>query len=298
MKTTKINGLIAAPFTPFTAKGEVNFEAIDRQAADLIRSGVVGAYVCGTTGEGILCTMDEREKILERWLQAAQGKLRIIVHTGAYAFKDMERLSRHAVDCKVDGFSVIPHGFFKPGKVEQLVDYCAKAAAMAPELPFYYYNTMSAGLNFPMSRFLELASVAIPNLGGIKYYSYDLFEYQKCLNFEEGKYDIVYGADELFPAALACGAKGFIGSTYNYMPELYQDIRKAFEANEMEKVRQEMRKVLAIVDLLIQYGGIGVGKTLMQLRGIDCGDTRAPLGVISKELQHKIVDKAKKILGC
>ena len=59
---TKLTGLIAAPHTPFDANGEVNYPVIDRIAEHLIRQGVKGAYVCGTTGEGIHCSVDERKK--------------------------------------------------------------------------------------------------------------------------------------------------------------------------------------------------------------------------------------------
>lgn len=297
MSFPKLCGLIAAPFTPFLSNGEVNYEMISHQAEQLISDGVIGAYVCGTTGEGILCTLEERMKIVEHWKAASCGKLKIIVHTGAYALKDIQTLSRHAVSVGADGFSVIPHGFFKPGSVKELVDYCAAAAVCAPELPFYYYNTMSAGVNFPMSAFLKEAAERIPNLGGIKYYSYDLFEFQKCREYAQGKYDVVYGADELFNAALACGAQGFIGSTYNYMPEIYKKAEKAFFAGDHAEVQNQMRKVRAIVDLLIQYGGIATGKLLMQLKGMDCGDVRLPLNSLDAELKKNILQKTKAILG-
>ena len=67
MKKLKLSGLIAAPFTPFDADGEVNYAMIERQAAALIADGVNGAYVCGTTGEGISCSIDERVRIMETW---------------------------------------------------------------------------------------------------------------------------------------------------------------------------------------------------------------------------------------
>lgn len=58
---TKLTGLIAAPHTPFDANGEVNYPVIDRIAEHLIAQGVKGAYVCGTTGEGIHCSVEERK---------------------------------------------------------------------------------------------------------------------------------------------------------------------------------------------------------------------------------------------
>ena len=83
LKGRKLAGLIAAPFTPFDENGEVNYPVIAKQAECLICDGVRGVYVCGTTGEGISCSVDERIRIMEEWRKAAAGKLILIAHTGA-----------------------------------------------------------------------------------------------------------------------------------------------------------------------------------------------------------------------
>lgn len=71
----KLTGLIAAPHTPFDENNQVNFQEIDKIAAHLIKDGVTGAYICGTTGEGIHCSVAERKAIAERWVQAADKQL-------------------------------------------------------------------------------------------------------------------------------------------------------------------------------------------------------------------------------
>ena len=91
---TKLTGLIAAPHTPFDANGEVNYPVIDRIAEHLIVQGVKGAYVCGTTGEGIHCSVEERKKIAERWVAASQGQLSITLHTGALSIADRASSNR------------------------------------------------------------------------------------------------------------------------------------------------------------------------------------------------------------
>ncbi len=66
MNIRKTNGLIAAPFTPMRGDGAINFDAIGAYAAWLHRSGVVGAFICGTTGEGASLTFEERQQVAER----------------------------------------------------------------------------------------------------------------------------------------------------------------------------------------------------------------------------------------
>ena len=296
MKQLKLAGLIAAPFTPFDENGEVNYPAIEKQAAALIADGVRGAYVCGSTGEGISCSVAERIRIMEAWKAAAQGKLILIAHTGALALKDIETLSRKAVELGYDAFSVIPTTFFKPGTPEELVEYCACVAAFAPELPFYYYHTMKSGVDPSMRRFLELADGRIPNLGGIKFNSHNLYEYQNCLYACGGKYDIVFGVDEFFAGALALGAKAFIGSTYNYSACLYQKVWKAFDAGDWDTVAVNMRKVCRGVDLLCANGGIPAGKAMMLVKGIECGKSRLPLKQLSSAERRAIADAMRRII--
>ena len=103
----KLSGLIAAPHTPFAADGSVNYPVIDQIAKHLIISGVKGAYVLGTTGEGIHCSVEERKKVAERWVTASQGKLDLIIHTGALSIADTLELARHAETLDIKATSVI-----------------------------------------------------------------------------------------------------------------------------------------------------------------------------------------------
>ena len=163
MKIEHLSGLIAAPFTAFHANGELNCEMIARQADSLVADGVKGAYICGTTGEGISCSVAERIAIMEAWTAASRGRLKLIAHTGALALGDVEVLGREAQRLGFYATSVVPPCYFKPGSVEALVEFCAAAAAAAPELPFYYYHTMNSGVNLSMVEFLEKADGRIPN---------------------------------------------------------------------------------------------------------------------------------------
>ncbi|MGO2477718.1 MAG: dihydrodipicolinate synthase family protein, partial [Pseudoalteromonas sp.] len=117
----KLTGLIAAPHTPFDKNGDVNLPVIDQLAELLIKQGVKGVYICGTTGEGLNCSVAERKAIAERWVTAAQGKLSITVHTGALSIADSLELTKHAETLDIFATSIIAPCFFKPGSVDDLV---------------------------------------------------------------------------------------------------------------------------------------------------------------------------------
>ena len=72
-KVKKLEGLIAAPHTPFNSDGSVNLDMIPKQIDVLVKQGVVGAYICGTTGEGICCSVEERKAVMKKWAEYGKG---------------------------------------------------------------------------------------------------------------------------------------------------------------------------------------------------------------------------------
>lgn len=290
----KLTGLIAAPHTPFTADGSVNYPVIDQIAEHLIKQGVRGAYVCGTTGEGIHCSVDERKKIAERWVSASAGKLSITLHTGALSIADSLELSRHAENLDIFATSVIGPCFFKPGNIEDLVEYCRINAAAAPSKGFYYYHSGMSGVNLDMEQFLQVAADRIPNLTGMKFNSSDMYEYQRCVRVNNGQFDIPFGVDEFLPAGLACGAVGAVGSTYNYAAPLYYRLINSFNRGDQVDVAACMDKVIAIIRVLVQHGGVAAGKVAMKLHGIDVGDPRRPLRPMTEQQKQDALQAFRK----
>lgn len=289
----KLTGLIAAPHTPFDKSGEVNLPVIDQVATLLIKQGVKGVYICGTTGEGLNCSVAERKSVAERWVIAAQGKLSITVHTGALSIADTLELTKHAETLDIFATSIIAPCFFKPGSVDELVDYCSAVAAAAPTKAFYYYHSGMSGVMFDMEQFLIKADKVIPNLAGIKFNHGDLYEFQRCTRVCGGKFDIPFGVDEFLPGGLAVGAIGAVGSTYNYAGPLYLDIIDAFNKGEQETVTALMDKVIGLIRPLVQYGGVAAGKAAMLLHGIDVGDPRIPIRALSEKEKEDVVAQMK-----
>src|SRR5882724_1432993 len=140
MSTFELGGLIAAPYTPFDGAGGLNLAVIERQAASLAAAGVKGAFVCGTTGEGLSMTTAERMDVSRRWVEVTRGGgLKIVVHVGHNAQGDAMALAAHAREIGADAVAALPPFFFKPGRVEQVVEFMRPVAAATGDLPFYYY---------------------------------------------------------------------------------------------------------------------------------------------------------------
>jgi len=280
----KLIGLIAAPFTAFCPDGSLNLDLIESQAAQLTNNGVRGAFICGTTGEGFSLTTEERMQVAERWMTVAPKTLAVIVHVAHNSLEESQKLAAHAEQIGAYAIASIGPTFFKPAGVEQLVDFCAPVAAAASSLPFYfYYMPAMTGVNLPMPDFLQTAAKRIPNLAGIKFTDENLMSYTQCLNFDGGRYNILFGRDEILLAALALGATAAVGSTYNYMAPIYQAVMKAFKAGDMETARQWQMKSIQIIAVMARHGGLPAGKAMMKMQGLDCGPVRPPLRNLSSE---------------
>ena len=92
----KIKGLINAPFTPFTAEGELNLEPIADYAKLLVKNNLQGVFINGSSGEGYMLTEDERKQLAERWVSVAPKGFKVIVHVGSTCVKESFRLAEHA----------------------------------------------------------------------------------------------------------------------------------------------------------------------------------------------------------
>ena len=291
---TRLSGLIAAPFTALHADGSLNLDLIQRQAQALVENRVNGAFICGTTGEGMSLSVDERLQVAERWIAVAPRQLKVVVHVGHHTLAESRALAAHAEKLKAAAFATLGPTFFPVENVEQLVTFCAQIAEAAPTLPFYYYHMpVMTGVDLPMFDFLRLASRRIPNLAGIKFTHENLMDYRRCLEFDEGRFNILFGRDEILLAALALGATGAVGSTYNYMAPVYHRLMEAFEAGDLDNARRYQSLAIRIIAVMSQRGGLPAGKAMMKLVGLDCGPVRAPLANLPVETLELLTRELK-----
>ncbi len=280
MSSFAIHGLCAATHTPFAADGSLNLAAVEKQRDHLLARGVTQVFIGGSTGESHSVSLTERLALAERWTQVAKGTaMRVIVHVGSNNLRDAAELAAHAQRHGAAAFSMLAPSYFKPRSLADLAACCAQVASAAPALPFYYYDIpVLTGVNFSMEEFLNTAPASIPNLVGIKFTNPDLMAYQLALRAGGGTFDLPWGCDEFYLAALALGAKGAVGSTFNFAPGVYQRLDKAFAAGDIETARKEQFRSVQLVQVVAKRGYMGCAKALMGHLGVPVGPARLPNG--------------------
>jgi len=279
-----LRGLVSAPYTPFHPDGSVNPERIDHLVEHSAATGLAGVLPCGTTGEFPSLALSERREVSERWTRGAAGRYRVIVHVGGTCLSDSKDLAIHAAGIGADGIAMIAPYFFRPASVEELVSYCEQVAAAAPEVPFYYYHIpVMSGVTLSMRDFLECAADRIPSLAGIKFTHPDPMDIRRCLSWEDGRYDILFGMDEALLSALALGCRAAVGTTYGFAAPLSQGIIAAFESGDMEEASRLQLLSAEMVAVYRKYNGAHPAmKTMMKICGLDCGPVRPPLRPLSE----------------
>lgn len=288
--TSRLHGLVAAVHTPFSADGRLNLAAVEKQAAHLLQNGVQAVFVGGTTGECHSLSVDERLALTQRWSEVVRAtKLRLVVHVGSNCLEDARTLSVQGQSLKVHAIAALAPSYFKPETLESLLAGCEQVANAAPGTPFYFYDIPGlTGVRFPMPKFLELASGRIPTLAGLKFTNPDLMAYQQCLHAQEGRFDVPFGLDEYLLAALALGARGAVGSSYNFAAPLYHRIIASFERQDLAAARADQYRSVRLIDLLGGYGYIAAAKVVMGFLGIDVGPARLPLSNLDADQRNRL----------
>lgn len=295
MKFSKIEGLVAATFTPFTEEGVLTLSHIPRYAQNLKDNGVKGAFIIGTTGEGASLTFAEKEALIHAWAPFNHDGFKVIAMVSGTSQKEGIELAKICQERKIYGISMNAPFYIKPNSVGQLVDFILPIAEAAPLLPIYFYHIpLLTQVNLSMIELLQHAGREIPNFAGIKYTHSDLMEFNQCLRYENGKYDILWGWDEMLLAGLAMGAKGGVGSTYNFAAPLYLELIQAFQEGDLTKAKVLQERSIDFIRLYPFFGGAAAGKSIMKYIGLDCGALRSPGKYLPESESAKLYDLLQK----
>lgn len=280
MEIKHLQGLIAAPFTPMHEDGSLNLSIIPDYYQFLKANGNTGAFICGSTGEGVSMTTDEKKAVAEAWAKATldDEDFKVMMLVGGTCIADCIHLAKYARQIGLYAVSFTAPFYFKPADVNVLANCCKAIADAVADMPFYYYHIpVLTGVSVNMIDLLNCVEGTIPNFAGIKYTHEDFMDFLSCLHFKNGKYDLLWGRDENMLSALVLGAKGAVGSTFNYAAPLYYQLIDAFNNGDLETAQRLQQKSIDMITLLGKYGGIATGKAYMKQVGVDCGEFRLPV---------------------
>ena len=277
----KYQGVFPAFYACYDKDGEISPGAVRRLTEHFVQKGVKGVYVGGSSGECIYQGVDERKRLLENVMEAAEGKLTVIAHVACNNTRDSQSLARHAESLGVDAIASIPPIYFRLPE-HAIAKYWNDISDAAPNTDFVIYNIPQlAGVALTMPLLKEMLNN--PNVIGVKNSSMPVQDIQmfKDEGTKNGRPFVVFnGPDEQFVSGLMMGADVGIGGTYGAMPELFLKLWALFYEGKLTEARQLQYDVDNIIYALCatrcnMYATIK--EVLRRREGIDLGSVRAPL---------------------
>lgn len=259
--------LIVAAVTPLSPDGSaVDPDAIAPYAAFLESHGADGVFACGTTGEGVLLTLYERQRTAQAFRHALAGIL--IVHAGAQTTAETVALASHAAEIDADAVAVIPPPYYPLDDDALTAHFVAAAHACAP-LPFYCYAfTARSGYALPTA-VIERIADATDNLAGLKV-SESPFE--RVAPYLDLGLPVLIGNEPLIAAGLERGAIGTVSGMASAFPDV---IRSALDVGN-EDAMQPLRALRHAMEASGQF--VAAAKGALALRGVGIsGGMRAPM---------------------
>jgi 4-hydroxy-tetrahydrodipicolinate synthase len=271
----KVKGVIVPLLTPFDEQGKIHTTATKQLIEFLIERGIHGLFPGGTTGEGPLLTIQDRRQLAETVVEAAEGRVPVIVHTGAITTAEALELTQHAQAVGAQAAAMIPPYYYLHSD-EALFRHFQLIATQTPDFPIYLYNYPVAGNHLSVDLIARLVE-RCPNIVGLKDSSGTLDTLVACSSLRDGNFNTANGSDGLILAALAMGVDACVSGNANVVPELVVALYHAATEGNLELAREVQRKLDAVRQLLGDGGDLSLFKGILAQRGLEVGAVRAPL---------------------
>jgi len=272
----KPKGIMPALVTPFTEDGkQVDEEQMRALVNRCIEFGVHGVVPCGTTGEFVNMTIEERKHAIDVVVDEVNGKVAVVAGAGASGTEQALEMTAYAKDAGADAALIVTPYYLKPADRGIYEHYFTIASKV--DMPLLLYNIpQCTGLPLPWQMVEDLAQ--IPNIVGLKDSSGQLNFILAVLEKVRDKINVMCGHDEVVVAALAAGASGAILASANFIPDVWVEIYNNMQKGDLQKARELQYKVQKIARIIAQSGAVGT-KEALNMMGIKVGSVRLPLSV-------------------
>jgi len=272
----KPEGILPALVTPFADDGKsVDEERLRALVRHCIELGVNGVVPCGTTGEFVNLSFEEKKRVIKTVVDEVNGKIKVVAGTGASGTNEAVEMTRYAKDVGADAALIVTPFYLKPADRGIYEHYDTIASQV--DLPIILYNIpQCTGLPLPWQMVEDLAQ--IPNIVGVKDSSGQLSFILAVLEKVRDKINVLCGHDEVVVAALAAGCSGAILASANVIPDIWVRIYNHVKNNELQKARELQYKVQKIARIIAGSGAVGT-KAALNMMKIKVGPVRMPLSI-------------------
>lgn len=283
-------GAGVALVTPFTEEKSVNYEELGRLIEYQIAGGIDAIIICGTTGEPVTMTEEERLSVISFTIEKVGKRVPVIAGTGGNCTENVVAFSKKVEKIGADGLLVVTPYYNKATQNGLYEHY--KAVASAVLLPIILYNVPSrTGVNILPDTAARLGK-EIDNIVALKEASGNITQVAEVIRKAEGALDIYSGNDDQIVPILSLGGIGVISVLANVVPKETHDMVQAYLDGDVRKAAQLQLKYMELIQALFcEVNPIPVKKAL-ELMGFQTKYLRMPL----TEMEEKNLERLKKAM--
>jgi 4-hydroxy-tetrahydrodipicolinate synthase len=295
MKMFNLEGIYPALVTPFKDDMGIDEKALRQLVNFVIDEDVTGVVPCGTTGEFIYMSKEERKRTVEIVIDEVGRRVPVIAGTGASSTLEAIELTKHAEKAGADAALVVSPYYLRPADKGDFQHFYE--VTQATSIPIVLYNIPQCAGSF-LSREVVEDLAQMGNVVGLKDSSGHLPYMLELLQTVGNKINIVCGHDEVVLPALAAGAKGAILASANVIPDIWIKLLEAVQKGNLQKARELQMNAQKLARIFVRHGGAVPVKAALKMRGLDMGKTRRPLvsgGVLSMEVREEMRMELEKL---
>ncbi len=287
MNVEWMRGCATALVTPFKADGGVDLERMQALVGRQVVGGVRLLVPCGTTGESVTMSNDERESVISATVEVAEGRARVIAGTGSNNTAHAVEQSRRAVELGADAVLVVAPYYNKPTQ-EGLYQHFRAVAESVPETPVMLYNVPGrTSSNIEAATTLRLARDC-SNVVAVKEASGNLAQIMEILRNRPEGFLVLSGDDAMTFAMIALGADGLISVASNEAPEQMSHMVNEALAGRWDEARREHFRLLPLMDVNFIESSPGPIKAALALMGLLEENLRLPLVPVTEKTRERV----------
>src|SRR5688572_15952106 len=293
----ELSGLLLPITTPFTADGELDLPALQRNIAKWNETGIAGYAMLGSTGERVHLDEKEYEQVIATARTAIPGELLLIAGAGQHSTRlTINEITRVSSIGGVDAILVLTPHFYRPAITQQLLEDHYRSVADDSPVPVILYSMPPfTGIKVDPATVARLSSHE--NIIGIKDSSADVAGLKQTVDQVDDQFAVLTGNGTILDQALRAGACGAILAVGCVAPHLARAIIEATREGANEEAAKLQEKLTPLATAVTTTYGIGGLKVALDLAGYEGGYVRAPLRMPNTQAREEIAMLLNQSIG-
>lgn len=294
LRAADLKGMIGLPVTPMAKNGDIDTKALRRCVDFAIGNDFRSIGVAMHVGESLSLTQTERKLVTEVAVDAANGRVPVLVHTSCAGTRETIELSKHSQDVGADGVVVIVPYHWRPDEDGIRLHFTSISRAIDIGLVGYNFPER-IGVSFPVELVAELAE-SQDNFIGLKDASFNMQYFADVCRVTADKDFAVFAGLEYLIPSMALGGTGSMSIANGIAPKMVMNLYSLCKKREFARARPLQYKMTRLLSTLRAMRYTSAVKAAMAIMGRPVGPSRSPNQPLNRE-ETKRIEKLLDGLG-